>query len=161
MPDMKIKRKDFDKKLIGDTLKVGIWNSLNQLGDLLLSSSDLLIANIMLGELASGNISIIKTIPVLISGIITAINAVFMPRVARLYGENDKEKMIAEVKNSQLIMGAIITPVVVLFILCGKDFFTLWVLANDSDLLMKLLLIDFRRDYLIKAINYKNGDKND
>ena len=75
--NLQLKKKFFNLRLVIDTMKVGVWNSLNHLGDLLLSSSDLMVANIMIGESASGNISIIKTMPTLISGVITAINGVF------------------------------------------------------------------------------------
>ena len=144
-PELKIRRSDFDKDLIKQTLRVGVWNSLNQLGDLLLSSSDLLVANILIGELASGNISIIKTVPVLISGIITAINVVFLPRITHLYGENRTEEMIKDVNRSQLLMGTLITPIVVLFSISGKAFFSLWVPNNDATLLSLLSCIEVSR----------------
>lgn len=101
MPTLKIEGKYFDFRLVLQTLKIGIWNSLNQLGDLLLSSSDLIMANILLGESASGNISIIKTLPTLISGVITAINGVFMPRAANYYAQGNKKELVKEIKHSQ------------------------------------------------------------
>lgn len=149
IPNMVIDRAYNNLKLTKDTLKVGIWNSLNQLGDLLLSSSDLMASNILLGEVASGNVSIVKTMPTLISGVITAINGVFVPRVAHRYAEGDIKKLVSEVKNSQKIMGAIVTPIIVLLIIFGYDFYNLWVPGNDTNLLMILSALDVSRMMII------------
>lgn len=145
MPELSVCIQYFNKRLVFQTLKVGVWNSLNHLGDLLLSSSDLILANVMISEAASGTISIIKTMPTLLSGVITAINGVFMPRIAIKYGEGNKQHLIQEVKLSQRIMGCISTAVIMMLILFGKEFYDLWVPGNDSDLLMKLSALDVSR----------------
>ena len=149
LPNMYIRRSFCNVKLIADTLKVGVWNSLNQLGDLLLSSSDLIMSNVLLGESASGSISIVKTMPTLISGVITAVNGVFMPRISHRYGENNKEALIKEVQMSQKIMGAMVTPIIILLIVFGYDFFDLWVPGNDTKLLMQLSALDVSRMLII------------
>ena len=151
-PTLIIKRAFFDIKLVWNTLKIGVWNSLNHLGDLLLSSSDLIVGNLMLGEAASGNLSIIKTMPTLISGIITAINAVFMPRITTRYGQRDKNALVAEVNMSQRIMGVFTTTIVMLIIVFGKEFFSLWVPGNDSKLLMELSALDVSRMMIIGVV---------
>lgn len=152
IPDLHIEQKYFNRQLVLDTLKVGVWNSVNQLGDLLLSSSDLIMANLLLGESASGNISIVKTMPSLISGVITAVNAVFMPRIAHRYGKGHKSELIKEVQNSQKILGAIVTPIIILLIVFGNDFFCLWVPGNDSQLLMQLSALDVSRMLIIGVV---------
>lgn len=152
LPWMSVRTAYFDVKLVLLTLKIGTWNSLNQLGDLMLSSSSLIMANILLGEAASGDISIVKVMPVLISGIITAVNSVFMPRVAITYAKNNVEKLVEEVKQAQKIMGMIIIPVVMLLIVFGEDFYKLWVPETDSVLLAKLSAIDVSRMILIAVV---------
>lgn len=152
LPNMAIKKRYFNLKLIWEMLRVGIWNSLNQLGDLMLSSSDLIMANILIGEGASGIISIIKTMPTLISGVITAINAVFMPRVAYEYAKNNTKALTREIKQAQKIMGAIVTPIVMLLIIFGKNFYNLWVPGNDIKLLAELSAIDVSRMMLIAVV---------
>lgn len=152
MPSMRIKREYFDFHLILRTLKVGVWNSLNQLGDLLLSSSDLIMANILLGESASGNISIIKTLPTLISGVITAINGVFMPRAANYYAQGNKKELVKEIKHSQKLMGTVITPLVVTLIVFTSDFLNLWVPGNDIELLTNLANIDISRMLIVAVV---------
>lgn len=151
-PELEISKQLFDYKLVWETLRIGIWNSLNHLGDLMLSSSDLLIANILLGESAGGDISIIKTLPSLLSGVITAINGVFMPRITTRYAEDNCKSLVEEVNLGQRIMGIFSTSIVVVIIIYGKEFFDLWVPGNDSDLLMKLSAIDVSRMMLIGVV---------
>ena len=152
LPDLHVRRRSFDLKLVFDTLKVGMWNSLNHLGDLLLSSVDRIAANIMIDETASGDIAIVKQMPSLISGVITAINGVFMPRVATRYAENDKNALVKEVHLAQRIMGVFATPVVMMLMIFGREFFTLWVPGNDADLLMRLNILDVSRMMLIGVV---------
>jgi O-antigen/teichoic acid export membrane protein len=147
--ELEISRRFFDYKLVWDSLKIGVWNSLNHLGDLMLSSSDLMIANILLGEGAGGDISIIKTLPSLLSGVITAVNGVFMPRITTRYAENNCDKLV---ELGQRVMGFLTTPIVVVIIIYGKEFFNLWVPGNDSDLLMRLSAIDVSRMMLIGVV---------
>ncbi len=152
LPQLCLKRIYFNIKLIVDVLKVGVWNSLSHFGDLMLSSSDLLVANILLGPAAAGVIAIIKTMPSLVSGIITATNAVFMPRIATRYGENNKELLVQEVNMSQRIMGTFTIPLVMTLIIFGKDFFNLWVPGNDSTLLAQLATIDLPRMMIVGVV---------
>lgn len=152
MPQFKIRIKLFDLHLIWETLKVGVWNSLNQLGDLLLSSSDLIMSNILLGEMASGNISIIKTIPTLISGVITAINGVFMPRATNQYAQGNKKELILEITNSQKMMCTIITPLVLCLIIFSVDFFNLWIHGDNDILLANLMIIDVSRMLIVASV---------
>ncbi|HEM3164473.1 TPA: oligosaccharide flippase family protein [Streptococcus suis 92-1191] len=149
LPEMTIDFSYFDIKLVFSTLKVGIWNSVNQLGDLLLSSSGLVLANIWLGEVASGNVSIIQTMPALISGIITAINGVFMPRIAHKYAVSKTSDLLDEVQMSQRVTGAIITPIIILLMVFSYEFYNLWVPGNDIELLQKLSIIDIARMMII------------
>lgn len=152
MPTLKIKKKFYDFKLVLRTLKVGVWNSINQLGDLLLSSSDLIMANVLLGELASGNISIIKTLPTLISGVITAINGVFMPRATNQYAQGNKDKLIEEIQYSQKMMGTLITPLVISLIVFSEDFLNLWIGGKDINLLSNLMIIDISRMLIVAIV---------
>ncbi|VTS24377.1 Polysaccharide biosynthesis protein [Streptococcus porcinus] len=142
LPGMSLGPRWYNRTLVTKTFKVGIWNSINQLGDLLINSTSLIISNIFLGEMASGSVSIVKTMPLLLSGVITAINGVFMPRVAHMYAIKDKSKLILEVINSQKFIGFVLSPISVILVVYGKDFFNLWVPGNNSTLLMQLSIFE-------------------
>lgn len=151
IPNLHIRAFYFKLNLVIDTLKIGIWNTINQLGDLLLSSTDLMAANILINESASGLISIVKTMPNLISGVITAINSTFIPRITISYAKGDKNELVREVLLAQKVLGAVCTTAVMLLILFGKDLFDLWVPNNNSVLLARLSVIDVCRMLIVAA----------
>lgn len=152
LAEIVIKKEYLDLKLIYFTLKIGIWNSINQLGDLLLSSSDLLICNMALGVSAGGDISITKTLINLLSGAITAVNAVFMPKITNTYAKGNKGELCLEVQLSQRILSSMIIPLVIVLIVFSKDFYNLWVPGNDIKLLSILSTIDMARMIVISIM---------
>ncbi len=152
IPGFNVSRDLFDARLVVKTLKVGVWNSVNQIGDLLLSSSDMMVGNILLGETAAGNLSITKTMPTLLSGVITTINGVFMPRVANKYAKGNTDELVKEVNQAQSIMGTIVTPIIMILIIFNREFYSLWVPGTDTDLLCKLSLIDISRMLVIGCV---------
>lgn len=119
----------------------GIWRSIESLGGLLLFNTDLIIANMMIGESAAGLLAIVHMFPVLLQGILGAITNVFLPEMTWLYGKNDIEGLIGQVKKAQRICGAIVSIPVCILIIMGKNFFDLWVPGNDSQLLGLLSVI--------------------
>ncbi len=149
LPELSVNYRFFNKHLVIDSLRIGIWNSINHLGDLMLSSSDLLLSNTLISETASGIISIIKVMPSLLSGVITAINSVFLPRISRVYGKNDIEGVIDEVHLSQRVIGFISTSIVMIMIIFGGDFYNLWIPGNDIKLISELSSIDVSRMMIV------------
>ena len=53
---------------------------------------------------------------------------------------------------SQKIMGAMVTPIIILLIVFGYDFFNLWVPGNDPHLLMMLSTLDVSRMLIIGVV---------
>lgn len=147
-----IKKKFYDLSLVVKTIRVGIWNSFNQLGDLLLSSVDLVAANMFLGESATGSVSIIKTFPSLLSSIITAINSSFTPRITTRYAEGNIEDVVKETNFAQRLMATLTTTIVMLLMTWGEDLFRLWVPGNDEALLYRLSTIDICRMGMVGAV---------
>lgn len=59
-PWVKIERRLFSLSAVKELVGVGIWNSVNQLSQLLLTGFDLLIANVFIGSAEMGILSIAK-----------------------------------------------------------------------------------------------------
>lgn len=152
LPKIKIDIGKFDIKVIKQVIASGVWNSVNQLGGSLLYGMDLIIGNIFLGEIASGEISIVQTVPNFINGIISMLTGVFMPRIMRKYAENNINGLIKEVKMSQKIMGLIVNVPICIFIVFGKEFFDLWVPGNNSYILQKLSILTIMHLILVGVV---------
>ena len=122
-------------------LSSGIWNSINSLGSNLLSGISVFMSNILMGAIASGNISIVQTLSNLCTTLISMMVNVFYPRMTREYAENGKIGLDKETKRSQIVMGGLITVPIVLLIIYGKPFYELWMPGEDGQLLQRLSAI--------------------
>lgn len=141
LPDVKIKKAYFCWKNLIELVSSGIWNSISQLGVMLLSGLDVLIANLFLGATAMGLVSIVKVIPNTISSLASSISNVFSPDLVILYAKNDKDSMIKELKFGMRLTTTFLTAILAGLIVFGADFFALWQPTQDSVLLHRLSII--------------------
>lgn len=138
LPHMTISIRLFNLKYIKELIYSGIWNSVSSLGNVLIFSVSLIIANIFISATASGELAITQVLPRLLISIITMLVAVFMPRLTNFYAQRLQDSLIYELKFSQKVMSLFTTVPVVLIIIFGQDFFGLWVPAEDA---LKLQLL--------------------
>ena len=141
MPEYKVKLHEFNKAAVWELIGSGIWNSINSLGSSLLQSMALLMANIMVGAAAAGDLSIVQTLPNLMTTIICAVYGVLLPRIANVYAKEDKWKIAETVIFSQKVLGIISSTPVILIILFGRFFFQLWVPEENAAHLQILLIL--------------------
>ena len=73
--------------------------------------------------------------------IISAVYGVLLARIAVEYGKDDKENTRRVTLNTQKIQGAICTVPAVLIVVFGREFYQLWVPAEDAQYLQLLSLI--------------------
>lgn len=141
LPEFVISDKCFNFRIVKELLSSGVWNSINSLGVVLLMSISLLLSNMVINATASGDLAIVQTLPNLMTTIISAIYAVFLPRITHVYAKDDKNDIIKEVMFSQKILGLIATVPAVLIIIFGKEFFRLWLPNEDAAYLQILSII--------------------
>lgn len=131
-PELSYSRKLFDKECVKELTKSGIWNSINSLSKTLLTGVDLLIANIFIGPSAMGVLSIAKTIPTTIEGLLGTMANVFTPNFIILYSKNKIKELVHEVNFSTKIIALIMIVPITGFIVFGRDFFTLWLPSKTA-----------------------------
>lgn len=126
LPDVKISIKKFEIASVKIIIAAGIWMSLAQLSNALISGIDLLLCNITLGAALMGILSIAKTIPHCISSLIATLASVFTPHYTILYAKNDIKGLIKEVTFTSKVLSFILTVPITGFIIFGYEFYTLW-----------------------------------
>lgn len=126
LPEVKVRIKNFEFKLVRMILAAGIWISFSQLCNALISGLDLLICNLTLGATMMGLLSIAKTVPISIGNLINTIANVFTPHYTILYAKNDIDGLVKEVKFTSKILSMILTVPMAAFIAFGGEFYTLW-----------------------------------
>lgn len=142
LPDIKIKRSYFEVKAVMELITSGIWNTVTRLGQLLLDGIDLLITNIFINPTAMGVMSLSKTLPSLVSGVLSSLVGVFSPDFTILYAEGKRDELLSSIKRSMKIMGIMMNLPIVVLLVCGKEFFQLWQPTQDADLLYQLFVLN-------------------
>ncbi len=126
LPDVQISFKKFEITAVKTILAAGIWMSLAQLSNALISGVDLLVCNLTLGATLMGVFSIAKTIPHCISSLIATMGSVFTPHYTILYAKNDIKGLVKEVNLTSRLVSFLLTVPIAGFIAFGFEFYTLW-----------------------------------
>ncbi|AIQ37490.1 hypothetical protein R50345_24380 [Paenibacillus sp. FSL R5-0345] len=138
LPYVKVKKTYFDIKAIITIVSSGAWNSFSRLSGVLSNGLDLLIANLFVGGIAMGTLSLSKTVPTMILSIFAMLASVFSPQLTISYAKGNyddvKEQLISSVK----LLGTFATiPTSILFVY-GESFYSLWVPSQDARLIQYL-----------------------
>lgn len=135
LPTVKISFKIFKWATIREVTSSGVWNSINQVGIVLMSSFNLMLCNSLYGATAGGSYSIALTVPHFLSSIVSLITSVFLPGLTIRYATKTKKEMLNYLYLSQETIGIIINIPISIFLIIGKDFFSLWTPNIDSSVL--------------------------
>lgn len=141
LPRIRIKKSYFDMKAVFELIKSGIWNTVIQVGQIILHGVDLLISNLALSATAMGTLALAKTIPTLILSLVGVISVVFIPDFTILYTQNKPKELLESIKQSMTILSVIVTIPIAILVSFGEVFFKLWVPTEDPKVLQILSII--------------------
>ena len=140
-PELVVDIKQFSKEAVQGLVVEGIWNSLNSLGNTLNNGLDLIVANIMLSATAMGQISIIKTVFAIFSGVYQLIAQPFQPMFLKDYAAENRDMLLKDLKLSMKVSGLISNMIFAGFFALGTCYFRLWVPNEDTELMYHLTLL--------------------
>lgn len=142
LPEIPIKPKRyFSWQKLKEVTFSGIWNSVNQLSNLLLYQLDLLITNIFISAAATGEYSLSKTMPSLVLSFLASLSGSFYPKFNILYAEGKKTELYALVRKSIKIVGLFVSIAIGLLIVFSDAFYSLWVPGEDANNLHWLTIV--------------------
>lgn len=141
LPELHIKRTSFDFAAVKELVGSGVWNLINRLGQILSDGLDLLVTNLFIDATAMGVLSLAKTIPALITTVVGSLVSAFSPNFTILYAQKKHEELVTAVKQSMKIMGVITNLPVIILIVCGEQFFSLWQPTQDARQLQILSIL--------------------
>ncbi len=131
-PELKFSKKLIDTGALKEMLTVGIWNSANQMSQMLFNGLDLLIANLFIGAAGMGLMSISKTIPLHLVTFVGMIAGAFYPAMTISYAKENKEDFIKETNFATGVCGFICAVPVVGVMVFGGHFYKLWLPSLTS-----------------------------
>ncbi len=110
------------KKLV----KIGIWNSIQQLSTILINGCDMLITNKCIDAASMTLMGFSKTMPNYIMSIIGIVSGTFSPQMTIIYAEGDMKKFVKYVNSAIKVCGFICSVPIIGFFVFGTSFFHLW-----------------------------------
>ena len=128
-------------KAIKELVGAGIWNSVSNVENMLLSGLDLIICNIFLGATQMGVISLTKIVPNAMGQLSSAIQSAFTPELTINYAQNNKEALLKNLNRAMKLTSIILVIPIAVFTILGKEFFSLWVPSQDASLLQILTIL--------------------
>ena len=140
-PDLHIKRSYFDFAYIKEILSSGIWNSISMLGNTLLESLDLLIANLIIGKEVMGILATSKTIPSAVSQLIGTMVNIFVPSLTIDFAKNNFESLKKQIIFSMKLTGLVTSIPISILIAFGDSFYALWQPTLDPKQLQILSIL--------------------
>ncbi|TYC50690.1 hypothetical protein ESZ50_01770 [Weissella muntiaci] len=122
-------------------LTSGIWNSINQLGVMLISGLDLLLADIYISGEIMGMVAIAQTIPNFLISFQSSVTYTFAPQMTILYSNGKIAELVHELKQAGRILIVIIGIPFAAIILFGAEFYRLWLPSQDSGVLQEITIL--------------------
>lgn len=141
LPELKLRRGEFSWPAVRELVSSGVWNSVNELSMVLLTTLDLLLMNVFVGAQASGEYSLVKMLPTFIQSIVAVLVSVFIPQFTIYYAKKQGDKLINSIMFSVKVMGALLTIPIGYLIVFGADFYHVWVPGQDAHLLQGLSVL--------------------
>lgn len=158
-PELKFRLNSVSLKKIKTMTGQGVWNSLNQLGNELNSGLDLLVSNWFLSDIATGQISVVKTIGTMFSTLSATVWQPCQPQLIKAYTSQKIEDFLREVKKSMKVCGFFTAIAFAGFIALGQLYFKLWLPSQDSGYLYILAMVAIANQItegLLKPVYYIN-----
>ena len=141
LPEMRISRLYFRLYYAKEVIMSGMWNSVNNLGELLFSGFNLILANIFVGVSQAGNLSISRTVPSFMISLTATVVTVFVPSILKTYAVGTKKELVSILRSSATIISVIINLPLTIFLVFGKEFYQLWVPGEDINSIYIITII--------------------
>lgn len=116
----------------------GVWSSIANGGNMLLSGLDLLVCNIYIGATQMGMLSLSKTLPSILIQLSESIRGAFGPELTISFAKGEKEKIHKTISKAMKITSVVVTIPTAGLVVMSDAFYLLWVPTQDAKLLQTL-----------------------
>lgn len=123
--------KYFQFQALSDLFVSGIWNTINQCGNILMTGMDLLFANWFINPVQMGVLAVAKTLPTYITQVAQSINTSITPGLLMYYTQSKKE-YIRQIEKMMKISSLILVVPITVFVIFGYWFYLCWIPSLDA-----------------------------
>lgn len=143
LPNVRLSRSFFDWKVMRELVSVGIWNSVNQLSQILFNGLDLIITNLFISVASMNLLSYAKIIPTQLLSLINAVVGTFAPTMTLTYGKGDMYEFVKETNFAVKFCGFLCSVPIIGFVVFGEEFFSLWLHALSAKEVHEVAILSF------------------
>ena len=140
-PEIQVSFSLFSLSAVKTLLFSGLWNSFNQLGNILNSGLSLLVANMYLNPVAMGQVAISQVFTTVSRRLYQLISQVYQPRLLKYYSDGDMTKLCSELASAMKASALIGCLIFAGYWSLGLVFNSLWIPGQDINLIYKLALV--------------------
>ena len=141
LPELKVRRSDFDFAYIKRLLASGVWGLVNKLSSILLDGLDLLLTNLFIGPLEMGALALSRTITTMFYSLRGTLDYPFAPPMTECYAKGDIDGVVRNARVGNKVLGIIMIAPMAAFTVYGISFFKLWVPGQDGRMIQTLALL--------------------
>lgn len=152
LPTIQLTRSYVSKSHVSELFRASMWNMIFTFGNVMLVGMSFILANIYYGSSASGDLSIVQTVPQFINGVISMLVGVFFPVITYKVTDDDSNAIIQELLKDEKIIGILSSSVIIVFIALASDFFSLWMPSENSYQLSVLSFISIFPHIIISCM---------
>ncbi len=138
--EIRFQWKLFEPKYVWSLVSSGIWNTITQCGNILMTGLDLLLANLFVAPLEMGILATAKTIPNYIIQLGGMINTNFAPNLTITYATSDTKEVLRNLRWSMKLSSILMSIPLGVLSVFGVQFYRLWVPTLDP---VKLAMLSF------------------
>jgi len=140
MPEFGFSISYFQVEAVKEMVMSGIWNTVNQCGNMLMTGLDLLVCNLFISPAAMGVLSVAKIIPNSIIGLATLLNNNFAPALTINFAKGDNSQLLKQLRSNMKISSVIVSVPIITFCSFGIPFYSLWMPTMRAE---ELTLLSF------------------
>ena len=126
LPNLRFFVSKFDYGCIREMIASGLWNSVTQCGNLLMTGFDLLLSDLFISPSRMGVLAIAKTIPTFIANLGTNVNNSFAPSLTMAYASSDSRKMLNSLRFAIKCSCFVMSIPIMALCVYGIDFYAFW-----------------------------------
>jgi membrane protein EpsK len=149
LPGIEISTRWFDHRALRSIMSIGGWMTLNQIGALLFLQTDLMIANRVLGPVASGQLAAISVIPLQLRVLAGLVSGLFAPNQAALVARGGNSNFLTYLLRCIRLTSLFFALLVGVFCGSAHEVLRLWLGKGFAQLTPIALVLTF---YLVISL---------
>ncbi len=132
MPEIKINKKYFDFSCIKTLFSKGVWNTFNQISNMIMNGFDLLITNWFVNPVSMGLYSVAQTLPQYMQNLMYTLCDIPIPNLTVSYANGQNRQVEDGLKFAMKFNTLLLYVPLLGFMVYGLDFYGLWQYSLDA-----------------------------